>query len=74
LHQEHPGPYSARLTEEILGLHPSILKVFMLEERGGNLFVVEEAAKPGNGNLAYEIDESLRSGALTPLLILGAAT
>lgn len=46
----------------------------MLEERGGNLFVVEEAAKPGNGNLAYEIDESLRSGALTPLLILGVAT
>ena len=46
----------------------------MLEERDGKLLVVEEAAKPGNGKLAYEIDESLRSGALTPLLILGAAT
>jgi len=63
-----------RLTEEILVLHPGILKVFILEERDGRLFVVEEAAKPGNGMLAYEIDESLRSGALTPLLILGAAT
>jgi len=74
MHQEPHGPYSVRLTEEILVLHPGILKVFMLEEREGKLFVVEEAAKPGNGKLAYEIDESLRSGALTPLLILGAAT
>jgi len=74
LHQEHHGPYSVRLTDEILALHPSILKVFMLEERDGKLFVVEEAAKPGDEKLAYEIDESLRSGALTPLLILGAAT
>jgi hypothetical protein len=74
LHQEHPGPYSVRLTEEILVLHPGILKVVMLEERDGKLGVVEEAAKPGNGKVAYEIDESLRSGALTPLLILGAAT
>ena len=63
-----------RLTEEVLALHPGILKVFMLEERDGKLLVVEESAKPGNGKLAYEIDESLRSGALTPLLILGAAT
>ena len=63
-----------RLTDEILVLHPGILKVFMLEERDGKLFVVEEAAKPDNGKLAYEIDESLRSGALTPLAILGAAT
>jgi hypothetical protein len=63
-----------RLTDEVLVLHPAILKVFMLEERDGKLFVVEEAAQPGNGKLAYEIDESLRSGALTPLLILGAAT
>ena len=46
----------------------------MLEERDGKLLVVEETAKTGNGKLAYEIDESLRSGALTPLLILGAAT
>jgi hypothetical protein len=74
MHQEPHGPYSVRLTEEILVLHPGILKVFMLEERDGKLFVVEEAAKPGNEKLAYEIDESLRSGALTPLLILGAAT
>ena len=63
-----------RLTEEVLALHPGILKVFMLEERDGKLLVVEETAKTGNGKLAYEIDESLRSGALTPLLILGAAT
>ena len=63
-----------RLTDEVLALHPGILKVFMLEERDGKLLVVEETAKPGNGKLAYEIDESLRSGALTPLLILGAAT
>jgi hypothetical protein len=63
-----------RLTDEILVLHPGILKVFMLEERDGKLFVVEEAAKPDNGKLAYEIDESLRSGTLTPLAILGAAT
>jgi len=63
-----------RLTDEVLVLHPAILKVFMLEERDGKLLVVEEAAKPGNGKLAYEIDESLRSGALTPLLVLGAAT
>ena len=63
-----------RLTDEVLVLHPAILKVFMLEERDGKLLVVEEAVKPGNGKLAYEIDESLRSGALTPLLILGAAT
>jgi len=63
-----------RLTDEVLALHPGILKVFMLEERDGKLLVVEESAKPGNGKLAYEIDESLRSGALTPLLILGAAT
>ena len=74
LHEEHHGPYSVRLTDEVLVLHPSILKVFMLEERDGKLFVVEESAKPGDGKLAYEIDESLRSGALTPLLILGAAT
>ena len=74
MHQEPHGPYSVRLTEEILVLHPGIVKVFMLEEREGKLFVVEEAAKPGNGKLAFEIDESLRSGALTPLLILGAAT
>ena len=74
MHQEPHGPYSVRLTEEILVLHPGILKVFMLEERDGKLLVVEEAAKPGDGKLAYEIDDSLRSGALTPLLILGAAT
>lgn len=63
-----------RLTDEILVLHPGILKVFMLEERDGKLFVMEEAAKPGNGKVAFEIEESLRSGALTPLVILGAAT
>jgi len=74
LHQEPHGPYSVRLTDEVLALHSGILKVFMLEERDGKLLVMEEAAKPGNGKLAYEIDESLRSGALTPLLILGAAT
>jgi hypothetical protein len=74
LHLEPHGPYSARLTDEILVLHPAILKVFMLEERDGKLVVAEETAKPGNGKLAYEIDESLRSGALTPLLTLGAAT
>ena len=74
MHQEPHGPYSVRLTDEVLALHPGILKVFMLEERDGKLLVVEETAKPGNGKLAYEIDESLRSGALTPLLILGAAT
>ncbi len=74
LHQEHPGPYSVRLTDEILVLHPSILKVFTLEERDGKLVVVEEAVKAGSEEVAFEIDESLKSGALTPLVILGAAT
>lgn len=63
-----------RLTDEILVLHPGILKVFTLEDRDGKLVVVEEAAKPGNEKVAYEIDESLKSGALTPLIVLGAAT
>lgn len=74
LHQEHPGPYSVRLTDEILVLHPGILKVFTLEERDGKLVVIEEAVKGGNEKVAFEIDESLKSGTLTPLVILGAAT
>jgi stage V sporulation protein SpoVS len=73
MYQENQGRHSVKLTEEVLVLHPGILKAFMLQERGGKLVVVEEAAKPGDGGLAYEIDESLESGALTPLLILGAA-
>jgi hypothetical protein len=65
---------AVRLTEEVLALHPGILKAFVLEQRDGKVAVAEEAAKPGSESLAFEIEESLRSGALIPVMILGAAT
>lgn len=69
----HQQPSAMKLTEEVLVLHPGILKVFMLEERADRFVVVEESARPGVGQLAYEVDQSLKSGALNPARILEAA-
>lgn len=63
-----------KLTEEVLVLHPSIQKAFILEERAGKLFAVEEASRVNGKPLAEDIDEALSDGTLTPALLIGAAT
>ena len=63
----------ARLTDEALMLHPSILKVCVLEERAGRFVIVEEAARAGAGWFACDIDQSLASGSLNSGLILGVS-
>jgi hypothetical protein len=60
----------ARLSDEVLVLHPSILKVFMLEERADRFVILEKATRFGVGQSAYEIDRALEGGSLNPGLIL----
>jgi len=63
----------ARLSDEILLLHPSVLKVFLLEERTDRFAIVEEAARVGVGQSVYEINHSLESGSLNPSRVLAGA-
>ena len=61
----------SRLSDSVLTLHPSILKVFILEETVGRFTVVEEAAR---GDVAANfgvIDQSLLRGSLNPASVLG---
>ncbi len=60
----------ARLSDEVLLLHPSITKAFVLEENAGRFVIVEEASRAGVGRFAWDIDQSLASGSLNPTLIL----
>lgn len=66
-------PSAAKLTDEVLDLYPSILKVFLLEARAGRLVVVEESVRPGFEVLPHDVDQALMSGTLDPLPIFDAA-
>jgi len=61
--------WGGRLIDEILLLHPSIIKVFILEERTDRFMVVEERARAGVGHFVNDIDRSLASGTLNPALL-----
>jgi len=62
-----------RLSDEVLLLHPSILKAFVLEENAGRFVIVEEAARAGVGGSVWDIDRSSASRSLNPALILGGS-
>jgi len=61
----------ARLSDAVLTLHPSILKVFILEETVGRFTVVEEAARRDVAANFGVIDQSLLRGSLNPAYVLG---
>jgi hypothetical protein len=61
----------ARLSDEVLALHPSISKVFVLEEDAHGFLVAEEATRDGEGWVDSVLDQSLANGSLNPALILG---
>jgi hypothetical protein len=63
----------ASLSDEILLLHPHIMKVYVLQETAGRLHVVEKAARYGFDGDSDEVDQSLESGSLNPGLVLGDA-
>ena len=65
-----PGQ-AAWFCDEVLTLHPSILKVFMLEKRADRFLVVEEAARPDVGPIASDIRQFLAGRSLNPALVLG---
>jgi hypothetical protein len=65
------APSVARLSDAVLKLHPSILRVFILEERTDRFVIAEEAARASGGWFARDIDQSLASGSLNALQILG---
>lgn len=62
-----------KLTEEVLALHDGIRDVFILEEKGGQFVVAEEASRNTTARLSNFINES-RNATLAPALILGAAS
>ena len=64
----------ARLSDAVLSLHPSILKVLVLEERADRFVIREEAARVEAKWFACDIDQSLTIGSLNPAQILGDAT
>jgi len=63
----------ARLSDEILLVHPSIMKVLVLQEGADRIDVVEKASRSDFGKETDEVDESLESGSLNPAKILGDA-
>jgi hypothetical protein len=68
------APSVARLSDAVLILHPSILRVFILEEIVDRLVIAEEAARASVEWFACDIDQSLASGSLNPAQILGSPT
>lgn len=56
---------------EVLSLHPSIMKVVMLEDNGDRFIIVDEATRAGVGPLACDITQFLAGGPLSPALIVG---
>jgi hypothetical protein len=58
------GRSAARFCDEVLALHPSILKVFLLEQRANRFTIVEEAAQVGIGPVACDINQFLSSRSL----------
>ena len=63
-------PPAPKLSDEILALHPSIAKAFILEASGDQFIIVEESTRADIGPFDYDIDLSLTSGSLNPALIL----
>jgi len=63
----------ASLSDQVLALHPSILEVFILEERRDGVVIAEEASRIGNGRFERIIDRSLATGSLNRALALVAS-
>jgi hypothetical protein len=57
--------------DKILTLHPSILKVIMLEEKADHFIIIDEAVRSGVDPLACDISRFLAGGQLSPALVLG---
>jgi len=58
------------LSDEVLALHPSIAKAFILEANHDGFSIQEESTRADIGPFDYDIDLSLTSGSLNPALIL----
>jgi hypothetical protein len=62
---------AAWFCDEVLALHPSILKVMMLEEEADHFIIIDEAVRSGVDPLACDISQFLPGGHLSPALVLG---
>jgi len=63
-------PSEVRLSDEILVLHPGILKVFVFDARIEACVILEEASRAGVGPFASDFDNSLRGGGFNPRVVL----
>jgi len=63
-------PPPPKLSDEVLALHPSIAKAFILDASDDRLTIVEESTRADIGPFDFDIDLSLTSGSLNPALIL----
>jgi len=59
-----------KLSDEVLALHPSIARAYILEANDDRFTILEESTRADIGPFDYDIDLSLTSGLLNAALIL----
>jgi len=64
---------TTKLAEYLLTIHDGISEVFILEEKTGEIVVIDEAVRKGPILFADQVGKGRQFASLTPLMILGSA-